>query len=52
MISWKIILLVGAFVWFLVTNPAVVASLLLLIVLLGMIWIGNHVFGGFGFGDD
>ena len=51
MIGWKIILLIGAFVWFLVTNPAVVGALLLLFVLLGVIWINSHIFGGF-FGDD
>ena len=41
----KIVLVIGAIVFFLFTNPGILGAFMLVAVAVGLFWIDKHIFG-------
>ena len=47
----KIILVIAAGVWLILTSPHIIYSIVLIAILLGMFWLDKHVFNFFSEDD-
>ena len=41
----KIVLVIGAIVFFIITNPGIIGAFMLVAVAVGLFWLDKHIFG-------